>query len=407
MEKRRIVLHDIDDSIKEFLNEPRSVSKNIKYYNSFSGRSTEYRDLYEDDEKLCVGSTYYKLKRNGFAYYLKKSVKHGFTYNKKTQKVSFWYGASVNNCAFIIKEYFNHEKSKYEWFLKTKNLENFLTKTGLEKMISGKITNPLDYCRHYLKINKIKASPKLFYLMMINGFIERGQLFQIKTAVKNVDNYFKFRLKELEPPKFSFKKYNKKSIHYTDLISRHIHMLNDTMQQANILGVKINPNWSYKRLLREHNGFTKILMDIEVETLGDYVVDYKYDDIPKLPDNIRLLKSKKEVFIEGKRMKHCIYTNYWNDIKNKDYIVFSVICGNEYITVGCRIVEGRITTITPLSIGNSTPSEDSLRYIDEWLNENKNSFLIRGNYSSKTKNNQNGGGLIMVDETNENIEIVF
>lgn len=164
---KRKILKDFPGDFKDFLEMPNSIYKNIIYNQNYNGIKYEKIDLYETPEKMCVGSNVFSLNRNKSSYYLKVTNKMGFTYDKKTKKIKIWFGANIIQLHDLILLFF--KEKNIDWFINTQNLFGFLTKTGLERIISGKITNPIDFCKHYLKLNRIDASPKYLYYLIKNG----------------------------------------------------------------------------------------------------------------------------------------------------------------------------------------------------------------------------------------------
>lgn len=361
------ILKDFSEHFKDFLNQPSSLYKNIIYNKEFSGHIALKTEMYETSEKLCVSSTTFTLKKNKSSYYLKIRNKKGFTYNKKTKKVKIWFGDNVSEFYDLIKPFFN--EIKIDWF--DDYLFQYITKTGLEGIISGKITNPVDYCKHYLKINRIKASPKYFYGLIRNGLLSKPKLFKSNDVFINLDNYFKLLLKQHE------------IIKGNDDIHRHAGFLDDLIDQANTLEVKINANWSLKRILLEHSKLTKIIMDIEMENFEDEPLDYSKDFIPTLPKGINLLDSKKKIYAEGETMKHCIYTNYWNPIKNKSFLVFSINYNGERATLGCNVDQNGIKYHSISSFRNQNPSKELVNWVKLWYKEFKEHFKINGTIELK------------------------
>jgi hypothetical protein len=107
-------------------------------------------------------------------------------------------------------------------------------------------------------------------------------------------------------------------------------------RQAVILNRKIDYTWSEKRIKSEHDQWTKDLMAIEAENLPDETVDTdKFHGL--FPNNWELLNTQKRVYIEGKAMSHCVYTNYWPSIKSGQYLAFHVSLNGEEATLGIEL----------------------------------------------------------------------
>ena len=95
-------------------------------------------------------------------------------------------------------------------------------------------------------------------------------------------------------------------------------LLHDMLKSAVKLNQVIDFTWSDKRLKEEHDNQNRLinLKNIsEKKTIPIY--DYTINT-----DNIKMLNTEKEVFLEGLNMHHCLYNCYWNDINNHKHIAF-------------------------------------------------------------------------------------
>lgn len=121
---------------------------------------------------------------------------------------------------------------------------------------------------------------------------------------------------------------------------RYYNILNDTKRMAEQLGKNFSIKWSLDKLEQKHNEYTEELM-LKKDALSKE--PFKY--LNKLPflefekDGItaKVLKSKLEVKIEGKKMHHCVGM-YADNCFNRAYSVWSVTDkeGIKY-TLGCRV----------------------------------------------------------------------
>jgi hypothetical protein len=95
----------------------------------------------------------------------------------------------------------------------------------------------------------------------------------------------------------------------------------DIIKQAKALGKKINPMWSKKRMEEEHQKWTQEIMRMEAADMEDEIVDWPQIN---LPENFELITTKRRLFEEGATMHHCIFTNYWDRVRTKRYMVLHV-----------------------------------------------------------------------------------
>lgn len=272
--------------------------------------------LAEFDDKICFSDITYRIYFNS-KLYTRESNKKGFTYDKKTKKIKVWFGGSIQNflnSEDIIKflEYFG-----LNWLTNERYLLHIVRKTSFEKILSGKISNPIDLCSHYLRTSlKSKSSPKLFY-KCLRLFKERDVtsfLFKVGSYFKVCDNHNgvlnNFIMNKPEFP------------HISDMI-----------YQCTALDKKINCNWSMKRFDLEHTKLSNIMINYELEYVGDTII--KYDGELPLLDNCEILDTEKQIFSEGFLQKHCVYSNYFRRIANKHYFAIRMY-EPERCTIGIR-----------------------------------------------------------------------
>jgi hypothetical protein len=306
---------------KDFMSMPDGLNKNITFYNNLQGLQFTEANICKKD-----GLTYYSVssfkivKSTKSSYYTKRTARDGFTINEKG-KLKVWFGKNIYQIPHIMElfKYYN-----FNW-LHTGMLQ-FMTKTIVEKMISGKLTNNLDVAKEYIKLMRLKCSPALFV-----------KLFAADTAVLSKIDFLR---------QASVSKDINHLIEYlvdTDNKSyERIGLINDMIKEAQILERKIDFTWSVNRLKQEHKQWTEEIMKLEIDALDDTVVPYIENFDRYTPLGFKLLKTQKEVFYEGKNMKHCIYTAYWNNIKNNTYLAYHINLNGEEATLGVNIYNDRI-----------------------------------------------------------------
>lgn len=100
--------------------------------------------------------------------------------------------------------------------------------------------------------------------------------------------------------------------------SSKMYLIRDLVNSAILLDQPVDLSWSTKRMETEHKEQIQKLMDLESGDLSE-------DEIQKArveEKGIRMLNTEKEIYIEGRTMSHCLFTNYRNDIKNKELLAF-------------------------------------------------------------------------------------
>lgn len=191
-------------------------------------------------------------------------------------------------------------------------------RTTVKMILDGKITSQEALWKAYLKsAYHTKQIPwKLFRDYAADTFTERISIWDILSFTKN--------------PAVSLQKwleYNRKNSAYNENIQWYhdeeaqcvVSDLRDLLFLAAQLGEKVDFSWSPKRIKAEHQR--------QVLQMNKYEVDNKSDEhLYQLPStaDVTPLVSEKDIFKEGLTMEHCIYRVYYQRIKNKEYIAFSL-----------------------------------------------------------------------------------
>lgn len=318
------------------------------YYMDKLGKAKFLCVNYMDDEtKICYSQSNVMLKM-GAKLYLKRSDQCGFTFDKKTKKIKLWFGSSLQK---MTKLNLLLKALKKEWLINEGFDGDWLTKTLLEKTIAGSITNPKQACRFILKQNKINLTIEQLRKYIKDGH-RKFELLAIKDVIINLNEY-------IQQP--------------------NAYKIRDLIRQAKALGRKIDCAWSPTRLKELHTQWTADLMLLEIESFEDEKIEWPN---VKLPNNFELLDSKRKVFIEGTLMHHCIYTNYWNLIRKKEYMALHVKDneGNE-ATVGLR-VNGKVHLDDVCAKYNRSPSLSIINMADRLV---KNKEFIESVKTKKEK----------------------
>lgn len=348
-----------DKELTDFMSLEHSVAKNIAYYNKISGRNYEESNIYKKDGLIHYSYTTLKVMKSKNSYYFKRTNKEGFTINEKG-KLKMWFGKSVLQLPGLnlLFKYYN-----FNWF--DQRLYPYLTKTILEKMFAGKITNNLDVVKTYFKLMRINASPTLFLKMIeVCGISKQDFLRQIYIA-KDTNHLIEYHSEKQEDDKEN--------------------ILNDMVVQAQILEKKIDYKWSLNRLKEEHKSWTEQIMEEELKSLDDTPVPNieKFNNCTTL--GITLLKTQKEIFQEGKIMHHCVYTNYWNSVLSGNYLVYHIDFFGEQATLGLNIYSDKIGMNQCYSIYNKAVSEDLKEYAIKFIEKLNDHYKLINSSPTKIK----------------------
>ena len=121
-------------------------------------------------------------------------------------------------------------------------------------------------------------------------------------------------------------------------------MFRDMIEQAYALEEHINLMWSDKRMNEQHNDWSRKLMKLTISTKSEEPV-WSQDIVDDLAAfGLLLRNTEQEVFEEGSVMHHCIYTNYWRDIKTKEYLALTVNLPGGPATIGMRLGNGVLSS---------------------------------------------------------------
>ncbi len=329
-----ILVDRVPEKIKDVLKFDKARQRYFFYMDKLEKGPWITSNYSEDDNKICYSESQVSLKM-GAALYLYRTSKKGFTYDKQTKKITMWFGSIILKMIQLDKFLIAINK---EWTV-NEGFSEWITKTLLEHILSNKITNPKQACKFILKQSRIECSiESLRYYIKRHG--SKAHLLSLKDAVLNINVFLE--------DKNDMLRINK-----------------DLVQQAKALNRKFDLTWSKSRLETEHQNWTRELMSMEINMIEDYKVEWPKI---KLPDNMELLASKRRVFEEGNKMRHCIFTNYWEQIKAKKYLALHVVDdeGNE-ATAGIRIGRTRIQLDDVLSKRNEPASEKIIKDVNKLL----------------------------------------
>lgn len=115
--------------------------------------------------------------------------------------------------------------------------------------------------------------------------------------------------------------------------------LKDLLRQAKILNRIIKTSWSPRRIHDEHMKWTEEIHQLKTRNCS---IEPIWEKCVKLPKDVTLLNSEKEIANEGSNMHHCIYTNYCCELKNKRMVAFHVVNENGDFTCSFRLRNNQI-----------------------------------------------------------------
>ncbi len=375
---KRIVLKDLPDDVKKFLNMPHGVEKNIIYFDKIIGSLFPVVDIIKTDEGFYYSELQLLIKKSTHSYYVIKKNKVGFTL--KNGKVFFWgsaKGASLQPNIFSYLDLLFNE-IKCDWF--DWDNQSILTKGVLERIISGKITNNFNVAKFYLRSIKMsKVSPKLFLRCLKKS--QKQHLYKLMVVSKNPIHALEF----IDKYEKTNSRGNANAFYGT---------LADLMHQAEILERKIDFRWSQKRIENEHTKWTKEIMKAKLKLLSNIKIKHP-KEVSKLviPKQFKLLKTTMDIFKEGEEMDHCLYTNYKNKIEEGKFIIFHVEYNKNHATLSFEYRPpnlgnlGQFKYHSCVSTRNKTPVPEIIDVVNNFIT--KNEELIVQPTAKPSEHNQN------------------
>ena len=203
-------------------------------------------------------------------------------------------------------------------------------------ILLGKLTNAEDVVKKYLALNKIKGVHwRTFALYLHHSNRYPIAWLQGHTTDVNVAMEVIMLGDISEGDKIP-----------TDEQKEKCRIFRDMFKQALALNVKINPRWSLNRMKEEHTKMTREMMKKDLAC--------------------KLLSTEREVFTEGMEMHHCVYTNYWHEIKEHKYLVFSFE-SVERFTLGLKLTDNGWEYDQAYSKYDKHVNEDSKALIEQFL----------------------------------------
>ena len=181
----------------------------------------------------------------------------------------------------------------------------FFTKRTVEAMLRGKITNPQELVQTFFKTSYALTN------------VEWKAYLNYAECCRNAGCSFSDFADSMDRGDLDWLMRNWPKV-------KDLRLVGDVVKDCTILEKKMNPRWSEKRLLAEHNRNIKEILDRITLEGGDE----SYYSTPLSVDEKGLrgevIGSKLRLLFESNAMQHCIFYNYRNDIEKGRYIAMSI-----------------------------------------------------------------------------------
>lgn len=342
----------------------------------------EVKVVNEDEAVLKYTILEKKLCYNNGNCYIKHRILHSLTYYKKNKTIKVWMGFDGFKSPHLYSELFSYLKIDWINQITHNTLKVCMSKTLFTEVISNKITNPEMFYKRYMSVSlKISKSQKVSWNLIKKCFELKNNCscINIHKIVNNVTNINLALKNEID----YYTHVNRNDI-FTDDNKRFYHQIFiDTLNDAEILGIKINPIWGIKRLQEEHTKMTRLINKFVVSQKSEEPIYFEKEDLLKYPNKtVKLLKTEQDVFSEGLTMVHCVYTSYWKRIKNKEYFVFSAELP-ERCTIGVQQKYGKedIFQLDQIYLKfDKNVSSETKNLFEYWINSKKMQEFFKINF---------------------------
>lgn len=152
-------------------------------------------------------------------------------------------------------------------------------------------------------------------------------------------------------------------------------LFEDSLKMAAFFNEKINAKWSLARLREEHQHQIerKEVKKLEKLDINDIAPAFS-------KDGLSLILNERECCIEGSKMQNCVYSCYWHQIKDGQYLIARGTVNNEYVDLGIRITGDDVIFNQVHTAYNGRAEEATRDFCDAWIKSNKEELLNIAKY---------------------------
>lgn len=345
-----------------------------KKYEAYEKHLTELNYYYrKDNEKLFCVVYIKKISRRGKQYY-PFTVRHGYIRIDKK-------GITCNNFEGGLLDYFKENTGIKLWkcnaSFTSREYSYLVMPTIFKDILMGNVYNDETFyrsiARHCYRIKHVDW--KAFKICLLNSQWWGINISDLQDFTVNFDNSLRIISKIV----------NKETLGNLQLIS-------DMLRCSVKLDQKIDLNWSAKRMDQEHQKQIETLMEKDLASKDKTLIH----ENPIETKDVKCLNTEYDVFMEGKTMHHCIYTNYYNRIKDKQYVAYH-IDSPEDCTLGIRFGANGVVLDQIYQKYDRCVSEETRNFALDFIK--KHAEELTQMFSEKVTNNceNNYGNLLIPD----------
>lgn len=253
-----------------------------------------------------------------------------------------------------------------KWFIKTKMLSSLTYKNGAFRGdLTSSLVHTLSKTFKQLDFLGLKSfvNPRMYFNLRYKLINKRTLKAILDGKITSQEGLYKFYIRTMYHHPIPWKLYREylacgNLVSIYDIIdftknpetslrawvqncySERNTLMRDTLECAARLREKVDLSWSTKRLQYEHQ---QQIYKLNVLEIGSKDSTPMWDDIPET-DEVHPLVSERNVFEEATLMQHCLYSNYYRNMKRNNYIAFSITPkGMPRATLGVYMTNGCLT----------------------------------------------------------------
>lgn len=292
------------ERLKEFFAKPKALQR-LAFVNNGDIPSVRYWDVIVTDEYAIIENGSITATRGMHGIFPCRRISFKWKYSPKSKRCQ----KLCTSDKYLVREILSNT-DKYE-FVKLVPADA-LSSTVLKDILYGKVTNPKDAILAYGKRLGVKHMNKHMFELSGNLNISMSVLCNVINPAQ-LDTY----------------------VHEYGQLPRGSEF-RDMIQQAYALEKVINLMWSPKRMSEEHTNWSRELMRLSIGTKSEESIWPESVVETFRQCGLELCNTEQRVFEEGYLMQHCVYTNYWDRIKDKNYIALRIELEGGPVTIGLK-----------------------------------------------------------------------
>lgn len=315
------IIYTANGNVEEFFSKSYEEQMFLYFYKHDYAKD-EFLRLDETEKNVVLTQTQISIVYSG-GHFFKKRIDTGkFIYNKLEKKVKCAHFSKDNVLSALAQfPQFDWLKDSYEQKLVVSTL---FCDSIVRDILLGKLTNAENIVKKYLRLNKIKGTNWKCFVNFLSRY--NYPIAWVQSHTTNCNEAIKLLVVRKHNS-------NEELSEEEKALTEKSSIFEDMFWEALALNTRINPLWSLNRMKEEHTQMSRKLMEKDLALKESIDI---YGDCPKFDYPCRLLSTEQEVYSEGMEMSHCVYTCYWNRIKQYEYLAFAFETPDRF-TLGLKL----------------------------------------------------------------------